>query len=621
MLIESLLSSVSRDEPSARHEAASPAAAHRPVRLFQIVYSKETLGTVEPGYEILDNLSNERPDWYEYWPIRAFLLRESLDEDAFYGFFSPKFRTKTNLSHADALRFIEQHEATADVVLFSPQPDMGAFFLNVFEQGELFDPGLIQTVNQALVAIGMPVDVTGLVMDSRQIVFSNYFAARPRFWREWLRITEAFFTICEGPSGAVKDLLCQPTTYPGAAQRKVFVQERVASLMLTVQPGWRSVAFNPFGMAWSTLPFRDHPHEAFVSDALKAAHRDRDYPQFLAAFATVRRQLTTPGAKRTVEASGFESGQVVKLMHPSWTADVVIDAEGKRLQHSLHGSQASFFRHEDLLLVAWDGYDPEVFRRDGDLFRAVSVDHASTLLDAARSGRLSVGTWQPEVESVSVRLPNGMGSVHVRPGTSDIPVLDSIFRRHDYEIGRLIPDCFHIVDLGANTGLASVFFAQRFPAASVVAVEPARDNYRLLATNALFRPSIIPVEAAIASRDGQLALQDRGPSGEELHAWAYRTVDQASGVGSYNVQALSIPTLMRRYGLGFIDVLKVDIEGAEFDLFSAGTELWLSRVRLILVETHERFVPGVDALLSDVLGREFTELPGLGECRVFGRLA
>ena len=200
-------------------------------------------------------------------------------------------------------------------------------------------------------------------------------------------------------------------------------------------------------------------------------------------------------------------------------------------------------------------------------------------------------------------------------------MLEAIFRRNDYEIGALIPDCAHIVDLGANTGLASIFFAHRFPNAGVVAVEPARDNYRLLATNAQFRPSIMPVEAAIASRDGQLALQDRAPSGETLQAWAYRTVDQAGDAGSYAVQALSMPTLMLRHGLGFVDILKIDIEGAEHDLFASGTELWLPRVRVILVETHERFVPGVDALLSDVLGRDFTELPGLGECRVFARLA
>ena len=216
--------------------------------------------------------------------------------------------------------------------------------------------------------------------------------ARPRFWREWLRITEALFAICEGPDCALKEALCQPTTYPGAAQRKVFIQERIASLMLTVQPGWRSVACNPFDMAWSTLPFREHPHEAFVSDALKGAYRDRAFPQYLAAFDTVRRRLTAPRPCQTPAGSGLEPGAVVRLVHPSWEADVTIDAGGTRLRHSLHGSEARCFRHDDLLLVAWDGYDPEVFRRDGDLFRAVSADRPSKLLDGTRGERSASAT-------------------------------------------------------------------------------------------------------------------------------------------------------------------------------------------------------------------------------------
>ncbi len=622
MLAEALVPpSIDVPPGCALDESPFAQAAQPKVHLFQIAYDDLTLAQVEAGFDVLDNLENLRPDWYEYWPIRNHLLNKTLDEATFYGFFSTKFAHKTGLKHADVTEFVQQRAADADVFLFSPQPDMSAFFLNVFEQAEFFDRGLIESVNQALNAIGMAVDVGGLVMDSRQIVFSNYFVARPRFWREWLRITEALFAICEGPACALRDSLCCPTTYPGAVQRKVFVQERVASLILTVQAGWRTAACNPFDMAWSMLPFREHPREAFISDALKAAYRDRAYPQYLAAFGTIRRKVTAPADDGRAGTSGFAPGEVVRLVHPSWTADVVVDAEGKRLRHSLHGSQGAFFGDGDLLVVAWDDYDPEIFRRDGDQFLAVSADRASPLLDGGRFGALSVGAWHLDVESVSVRLPGGMGTAHVRPGTSDIPVLDSIFRRLDYEVGALIPDCAHIVDLGANTGLASIFFAHRFPKASVVAVEPARDNYRLLATNALFRPSIIPVEAAIASCDGQLALQDRTPSGEGLQAWAYRTVDQASGTGSYAVQALSVPTLMRRYGLGFIDVLKIDIEGAEFDLFSAGTEDWLPRVRLILIETHERFVAGVDALVSDVLGKEFTEFQELGECRVFARLA
>ena len=61
----------------------------------------------DPGFDVLDNSANERPDWYEYWPIRKFLLNETLDENAFYGFLSPKFKLKTNLSAAEVRDFIK----------------------------------------------------------------------------------------------------------------------------------------------------------------------------------------------------------------------------------------------------------------------------------------------------------------------------------------------------------------------------------------------------------------------------------------------------------------------------------------------------------------------------------
>jgi hypothetical protein len=262
------------------------------VHLHQIAYSPQTLAALEPGYLLLDNLCNERPDWFEYWPIRRFLLSETLDDDAFYGFFSPKFGGKTGLSHADVTRFVQQAAADGvDVALFSPQPDMGAFFLNVFEQGETFDPGLIDAFEAFLAAIGRPLALRPLVMDSRQTVFSNYFVARPAFWRTWLDLAERFFAVCEGPATVLQQALTVPTSYDGAAQRKVFLMERIASLLLTIEPRWRTRAANPFTMGWSAARFREHPAEAFISDALKVAYREQGFGEYLQAFATVRRRF------------------------------------------------------------------------------------------------------------------------------------------------------------------------------------------------------------------------------------------------------------------------------------------------------------------------------------------
>jgi hypothetical protein len=269
-----------------------------PVHLQLIVYNEASAASAGLGFGVLDNRINPRPDWYEYDPIRRHLLTTALDDAAFYGFFSPKFSAKTGLAHADVLRFVHAHEHSADVLLFSPQPDMGAFFLNVFEQGEAFDAGLIHSTESLLQHLGRPLPLKNLVMDSRHTVFSNYFVARPAFWRAWLALGEGLWAVCEGldtsAPAALRESLTSPTSYSTAgvpAQRKVFVMERLASLLLATEPRFRSVAHNPFGFGWSTSRFRQHPTEAYISDALKRAWRDQPWPQFMQAFATLRERF------------------------------------------------------------------------------------------------------------------------------------------------------------------------------------------------------------------------------------------------------------------------------------------------------------------------------------------
>jgi len=273
-----------------------------PVHLFQIAYSEATRAAIEPGYAMLDNLENARPDWFEYWPIRRWLAAQPMDPAAWYGFFSPKFGTKTQLGHAQVVAAVQaaaSADPPADVVLFSPQPDMGAFFLNVFEQNELFDPGFIAASEAFLAHVGRPSNLRALVMDARHVVFSNYFVARPAFWRAWFELAERLFAVCEGldaqaPPG-LRELLVHPTTYPGAVQRKVFLMERLASWLLATETRWQTQAANPFTMAWSASRFREHPLDAVISDALKLAYREHGFPHYLSAFAAVRQRFQAAG--------------------------------------------------------------------------------------------------------------------------------------------------------------------------------------------------------------------------------------------------------------------------------------------------------------------------------------
>jgi hypothetical protein len=273
--------------------------AQAKVNLFHIVYNEATRDSMPPGYQMLDNMAHERDDWREYWPIRRFLLdgiaRQSLDEDAWYGFFSPRFIEKTGLTAEHVAQFVRTSPPDTDVTTFSPQPDMGAFFLSIFEQEELFQPGFIAASEAFLAAIGTEVKLATLVMDSRQIVFSNYIVARPAFWRRWLEINEQLFAICEGAAGpqhqALQQTLTDTTAYPGAVPRKVFLMERIASLILTLEPKWKVRAYNTFDCAWSASRLNEFRDEAVMSDALKIAMREQGFPQYFAAFSKLRDKL------------------------------------------------------------------------------------------------------------------------------------------------------------------------------------------------------------------------------------------------------------------------------------------------------------------------------------------
>ena len=267
------------------------------VHLYQIAYSPETLAQIEPGYLVLDNLANPRPDWYEYWPIRNFLLQQPLDEEAFYGFFSPKFGRKTRLSHAEVVQLVQAKAPQADVVLFSGHPAQVAFFMNVFEQGESMHPGLMDVAQAWLESCGMNIPVHRLVMDSQQMVFSNAFVARPAFWREWLSWTETLFAQCEAQATPLALRLTAVTEYDGKAQLKVFLMERMASLLLSLKRKWRARTHNPYAFGDALLEDKmplDLP-QLLCFDALKHAFVTFGFLEYLDAIEAMRDRFLPDG--------------------------------------------------------------------------------------------------------------------------------------------------------------------------------------------------------------------------------------------------------------------------------------------------------------------------------------
>jgi hypothetical protein len=258
-------------------------AAH----VYQILNFYTPRQDLDPGFGVLDNSSNERPDWYEYWPIRKFLLSEPLDEAAFYGFLSPKFRLKTNLSAAMVSDLIARADPDTDVYLFSPSIHNAAYYLNVFEHGESEHPGLWNVAARFFERIGRPTQLEELISDSRNTVHSNYFIARPRFWREWLEVNEQLYAIAETPGDALGRDLSAPTAYRGRhdVHMKIFIMERIATWLLTRDAAFKAQVRDPFAARSRIykLPV------AVVCDALKIAYASERRGQYKDVFLLVRK--------------------------------------------------------------------------------------------------------------------------------------------------------------------------------------------------------------------------------------------------------------------------------------------------------------------------------------------
>jgi hypothetical protein len=265
------------------------------IYIHQIYYSDETQAQLDKGFLPLDN-TNGLKDWYEYWPIRKFLQKNKLDDNAYYGFFSPKFTEKTGLTSSHVFDFIrETFHPNVDAFLFSPVWSHTAFYRNVFEQGERYHAGLMPAAQELCDRSGVDVDLTKLVNHSQNSVFGNYIVAKPAFWRQWLKLGESLFAIAEeGEDGYAKSL-SNLAEYGGRPQApmKVFLQERIASLILATQP-FKTIAFDSsYGpLCLDIVNHNDYFRlDLLACDAFKQAYTYTGQPIFEIAYLKKRVEL------------------------------------------------------------------------------------------------------------------------------------------------------------------------------------------------------------------------------------------------------------------------------------------------------------------------------------------
>lgn len=190
---------------------------------------------------------------------------------------------------------------------------------------------------------------------------------------------------------------------------------------------------------------------------------------------------------------------------------------------------------------------------------------------------------------VRIRDHAGGRTMFLRAGMTDLYTFEEIFLDQIYRAELPRPPAV-IVDAGANVGYACLWFRRRYPHARLIAVEPDRDNLALMHRNLAGLDKVTVVEAALWPRPARLCFRDPHAGKDAMQVTDEIPVESGRPCDN-GITAITVDDICRRFGLERIDLLKIDIEGAEKDLFSGDTA-WLAQVSAIVIELHERLRPG-----------------------------
>lgn len=215
-----------------------------------------------------------------------------------------------------------------------------------------------------------------------------------------------------------------------------------------------------------------------------------------------------------------------------------------------------------------------------------------------------------KTDFLRIRIKKIKQPVYLRRGTADINVFQQIFVKQDLSFLKGSKGDV-IIDAGANIGLATIYMKNLFPGSTIFAIEPELSNYNIFLKNIAGYSNVYSVNKALSeNKEGlYMDMEGKGNDSFQTKPKAFKTEYMQK------VESISIDNLIDEYNLVSLDIVKMDIEGAEEFCLDHSATNWLSITRTVAVEIHERIVPGVSKQIQGLMkGFSFSEH---GEYSVF----
>lgn len=214
---------------------------------------------------------------------------------------------------------------------------------------------------------------------------------------------------------------------------------------------------------------------------------------------------------------------------------------------------------------------------------------------------------------VAISFPGIKSPILMRLGTSDVLTFQKIFFKREYDLPLDIHP-YLIIDAGANVGYASLFFANKYPDAEIIAIEPEDSNFKMLQRNSSSYPRITSLHGALWSKNAFLRISNLKVNDK----WTFQVGETESG-SEGTIESFTVEQILKESGLDTIDILKMDVEGAEKEILVKDASRWMKCVKVMIVELHDHVVPGCKEALHRATENIYFETFQMGENLVLVR--
>lgn len=187
-------------------------------------------------------------------------------------------------------------------------------------------------------------------------------------------------------------------------------------------------------------------------------------------------------------------------------------------------------------------------------------------------------------ENEQIHIPSKNRTIHLRKNTKDEETFLEVFQQNIYN-SPLTFTPKTIIDAGANSGLASLYFKLKYPDSSIVTLEIETENTAMIRKNLQGFKDIDILEKALYYKKAFFKVEDPYNA---TNSFVIKEVPEGS---AFDIESTTIDEIIANKNWDIVDILKIDIEGSEKELFENNYQHWLPKIKVIYVETHDRMIP------------------------------